>query len=483
MSRGTRISPFALLLCVCLFGGTASDVLGQTTQRNTRRLGNVAMPEGTSTKGLWGYESGGKQYCLQTRGSAGMSIVDMTDPSTPTIVATVPGTYRKVQVWQDYAYATTDSGPTAIIDMTTPAAPVIVNTLAAGAHTLRIDQTNGRLYLNRSSSIGIYDLTADPTTPQQLGSWAGGAHDCRPDGDTLYANGFVTGPTKILDVRVASNIVQLGTLPDGNHSSDLYVSPTGQRVLITCDEQAGGHVNLHDVTNPAAPQLLSSYQVGTSTSVHNVEVRGAYAFVAYYQNQLRVLDLTDPTNPLEVGIWDDNPGNAGGTYSDAWEVFPDHDALYMNQMYDSPAGTKGLHALDFFPAFGAPSDGTGGQRPEIWWSYGPPSPGNERFALRLDDALPNTTAYLIIGSSNTIWGASPLPLAMGVVGAPNANLYTSVDILISVTTDAQGQASIALPIPSGVPYTVFYCQWAVKDPGAPNPGGWAFTKGGKLVIY
>jgi hypothetical protein len=217
--------------------------------------------------------------------------------------------------------------------------------------------------------------------------------------------------------------------------------------------------------------------------VHNVEIKGIYAYVAYYQDQLRILDISDPASPVEVAYWDNNRLNTGSTYSDAWEAIPDHDAVYMGQMYDSPTGSKGTYAIDFFPAFGTGSPGGNGLEPGIWWAFGPASPGNDRFSMRLENAAPNSTAWLVVGNSNTQWGPNPLPLGMEVIGAPGALLYVSPDFLFGAATDANGNATLSLPIPDNAPYTDYWVQWLVKDPSAPNQGGWAFSKAGKVTLY
>lgn len=454
----------------------------QTIVNNTNRVGGVELP-GSSTKGLWAYETGGKQYCLQTRGSSGMAIIDMTDTSNPQVVQNISGNFRKVQVWQNYAYATTDQGPTVIVDMTNPETATVAGTMTTGAHTLRVDETNGRLYLNRSSSMRIYDLTADPTNPNLIGTHFVAAHDCRPAGNICYVNGFSLPRTRILDVSNPDVTVLLGEIPEGNHSSDVYYAPDGGTYLLLCDEATGGHVNIYDVTDPTDPQYVSDYQTAdTGASVHNVEIVGNYAYVAYYQDQLRVLDLRDPSNPQEVGVWDNNPNNTGSTYSDAWEAIPFHDAVYVGQMTTTTAAPQGTHAIDFYHGFGSGSVGTDGV-PQPWWSFGPPFPGNTRFALELANARPNATAWLILGASNSSWAGNSLPMTMDVIGAPNASLYVSPDFLTSTTTDAQGNASVPFPVPPGVPYQTIYAQWAVVDPGAPNPGGWAFSRAGELVLY
>ena len=471
----------ASALGLCFLVAAAARSSAQDAADNAYRVGFVDLStSGSSTQGLWSYEADGRFYCLQTRGGAGLAVIDTTDTSNPVSVANVPGSFRKVQVYQNYAYATTDSGPTAIIDLSTPSQATRVASMSIGAHTLRID--GSRLYLNRSGGMFIYDLS-DPESPQLLGTWSGSAHDCRPVGDIVYVNGFQANPTRILNVADPTNIVQLGTLPNGNHASDLYVAPTGQLVLLTCDEQRGGHVKLFDVTTPAAPELLSSYQASPNTSVHNVEVKGAYAYVAYYQDQLRVLDLTDLSDPVEAGTWDNNFNNTGSLFSDAWEAIPDHDAVYMNQMTNTAAGPRGLHVIDFFPGFGTGSDGTGGVIPRTLWSFGPASPGNDRFALRLTRAAPDANAWLLIGRSNQMWAGQSLPMTMESIGAPNATLYVSPDMNIAVTTDGQGNATVSIPVPANYPYTTFYVQWVVRDRGAPNSGGFAFSQAGKIVVW
>ena len=125
----------------------------------------------------------------------------------------------------------------------------------------------------------------------------------------------------------------------------------------------------------------------------------------------------------------------------------------------------------------------GGVVPEIKWSFGPASPGNDRFAIRLANAPANTPVFLLAGLSNTTWGSRALPMTMESIGAANARLYVSPDVNFRTTTDGQGNASISLPVAENFPYTVAYVQWFVKDNGAPNEGGWSFTRAGKIVIW
>ncbi|MGQ9583776.1 MAG: hypothetical protein ACUVXG_00065 [Anaerolineae bacterium] len=62
-----------------------------------------------------------------------------------------------------------------------------------------------------------------------------------------------------------------------------------------------------DVSNPTDPQEVGYYSKGGEA--HDVHVSGDYAYVANGRKGLRVVDISDPTNPQEVGHYD-TPWNA-----------------------------------------------------------------------------------------------------------------------------------------------------------------------------
>jgi hypothetical protein len=459
-----------------------AQLAAQPIINNTRLVGSVPLSTTGWVAGNWGHRTATSRFCLQTRSGQGLAIIDTTNPANPVLVSNVPGNVKEVKSYGNYAYASTDSGPTVIVNLTNPSAPTST-TIAQGTHTLGVD--GDRLYFNRSVSaangIIIYSL-ANPASPQQIGLWSGYAHDSAPKGNICYAFGFVSPPGKILNVANPGSIVQLGTFGSGNHQGDLYVSPSGQKYLYTCDEQTGGIVRVWNVTNPAATVQIGSYVTpgGQNLSVHNIRIKGVYGFVSWYKDGLRVLDFQNPAQPVEVGVYDTNPTNVGGTFSDCWDAYPYHDAIYCDQMTSTTGAASGAYFYDFYPGFGQGSPGTGGQVPTPWWSFGPPSPNNSDFALRLENARPSSVAYLIIGLSKTLWNGLPLPYA--VPGAPGVNLNVSLDGLIPVNVDAQGKARFAFTPPAALYGFKAYCQWLVLDPGAPNPLGIAVSRGGDLIF-
>lgn len=467
----------ALGLAVAL-AGAQSPVI-----RNAEQVGFVDMSAGSGPLGVGGYRVGGKRYALVCRNAGGMDVVDATDPTAPTVVANVPGGFRRVVTHRNYAIATTDNGPTEVIDLTDPVNPARVATIGVGAHSLQVDGT--RLYLCRQArGMLVYDLTT-PTAPVAVGVLARVVHACNPEGNVLYVHGLAEPPTEIFDATNPAQLVSIGGIATGKHSSDLYRAPGGRQILCTCDDFVGGHLQFWDVANPAAPVLVSRYQTDATIAIHDIDVKGAYVYVCYYKDQFRVVDVSDVTNPREVAAWDTNPANVGAAHSDMFQTYPFHDAVYMTQMGPTPLGPKvGLHLIDFFPAFGVGAPGAGNVIPEIRWSFGPPTPGNGEFALRLRDARPGAVALLAIGASRTRWGARSLPTMLGDLGAPNVTLHVSPDALIPTVVDAQGSARVGLPVPIGiVGLQRLYAQWIVLDPGAPNATGLAASAAGELIVY
>ena len=83
----------------------------------------------------------------------------------------------------------------------------------------------------------------------------------------------------------------------------------GRRVSVHGDEDFGAHVRMVDLDGL---DEIGSYQTRPSVSVHNILAEEETAYVAYYQDGLRVLDLSDPTEPVEIAHYQTWPGPESG---------------------------------------------------------------------------------------------------------------------------------------------------------------------------
>jgi hypothetical protein len=119
--------------------------------------------------------------------------------------------------------------------------------------------------------------------------------------------------------------------PEFGAAIDLVAVARGERVLVFVGTTEGLFVV--DATDPANPTLLGSkrYRAGKA-AVEDVEVAGDFAFLALWQKGVRVLDVSDPGDPREVGRID----------VDA----PVYEVHVVNQTLMVAAGPLGLLSYD-----------------------------------------------------------------------------------------------------------------------------------------
>ncbi len=107
--------------------------------------------------------------------------------------------------------------------------------------------------------------------------------------------------------------------------------------------------------------------------------------------------------------------------------------------------------------------------------------GGQTMDLTLSGARPASPAFLSIGASFTSFGTIPLPLDLGVLGAPSCFVWNDSIVTLQTSTNATGNASITLPIPVGTAFTRLYATWFNVDIPA-NSFGLTTSSGGKLLL-
>jgi hypothetical protein len=86
-------------------------------------------------------------------------------------------------------------------------------------------------------------------------------------------------------------------------------------------------------------------------------------------------------------------------------------------------------------------------------------------------------ACLVVGTSRTVWGTTPLPLDLAVYGMPGCRLLASADVSVLLATTS-GAASLNTPVPANPALAGMhlYVQGISFDPAA-NAGGAVFSNG------
>lgn len=278
------------------------------------------------------------------RGSDGLHIVDLADPAAPRDVGHLAARFPEVgEYYNDvklveredgavFALAASNVRGVVVIDVSAPEAPAEVLAFpdppvgaedpTVNVHSIFVEGT--RAYFTVFGGIEIYEV-ADPAAPVYLGGYwlpdldtAGGfVHDLYVEDGVAYLDYWDRGLVVIDTATDPANPTQIGVFDDYDRRtshSNWVTSAGGRRVSVHGDEDFDAHLRVIDVDPASATafQEIGAYQTRPEVSIHNIMARGEQALVTYYQDGLRVLDLSDPTAPVETAHFATWPGPEPG---------------------------------------------------------------------------------------------------------------------------------------------------------------------------
>ena len=113
-----------------------------------------------------------------------------------------------------------------------------------------------------------------------------------------------------------------------------------------------------------------------------------------------------------------------------------------------------------------------------------PALNSSNYQVHLSGAEPGQSAFLTLGVSNQMWGTLPLPVDLGIIGAPGCSVLASREISIGAATNGSGAASSTLPIPDepALLGQTLFAQWTSLAPNSPNTLKLAFSDGMEILI-
>ena len=298
----------------------------------------------------WGYTSpSGREYALMGH-SSGTTVVEVTNPGNPTILASIAGPnslWRDIKTYQSYAYSVSEGGGgIQVIDLSDVDNGVVTELASVttggtlSSHNVAIDVDSGYLYRCGGGSNGLrFYRLQNPESPVFEGSWGNDyVHDAQVV--RMLAGPFAqreiaflctgNGPVSfdILDVTVKTNIITLGQLiyPGGAYSHQGWLSPDQQTFYLgdELDEGPGVPtktfvVDVSDLTNPT---LLLEYTNGNPAIGHNIYTVGDTIFEANYRSGMRIMVATTPLDVEEVGFFDTYPDDDNASFNGLWSLYP-----------------------------------------------------------------------------------------------------------------------------------------------------------------
>lgn len=350
----------SIIVALLLVSGATAQVQGPQSY-NTALFGTLnPAPSGgfRAYSALTGYAApDGREYAL-LGGYTGTHIIDVTE-SPVRQVAFIPGPqngWREMKTYGTHAYIVSEGGAgLQIVDLSRlPASATLVNSDTSRFHTAHtITQHGSYLYVNGTGfSAGanggtmIFDLSRDPVHPELIGTWTlRYVHDCTVRNDTMYAAAINNGMLDIVYLgatqtspRLVASIEYPGA---GTHNADL--TPDGSYVMTT-DEVGSTPKTLKvwDVRDMDNITKVKDWTPAPGEIIHNVHSKGAIAFISWYTAGTRIVDMSDPLNPAELGFYDTYEG-ASSDYAGNWEVYP---YLPSGKILASDMST-GLHVFTF----------------------------------------------------------------------------------------------------------------------------------------
>ena len=300
----------------------------------------------------WAFVQNGREYGV-LGSTEGAHIFELTEQDSLRFVDFVPGRFQSAQAitreykhYQNYLYATCDEGPSSLQIMDLSYLPDSVHLVAdlqdqnfGKSHNVFIDSVNALLYLTlvnpivNGNELGIIPMRvyslANPILPTLL--WEGPTdipevHDLYVKNNRAILNCGFDG-LRTYDFSNPSNPVYVNNLtfyPQQGYNHQGWLSPD-ESTYVFADETAGLDIKKCRVL--ANGQLQVQQFFGTENSPypktpHNIQITNEFAFVAYYNDGLRIFDLRK-NPPTEIGVFDtyiDNAISNGFSMWGAWGI-------------------------------------------------------------------------------------------------------------------------------------------------------------------
>ncbi len=338
---------------------------------------SLGAGRGAMVNDVWGWTDPdtGREYAVVGR-SEGTSFVDVTDPANPVYLGQLPKTegsrgnaWRDVKVLRNHALVVADNAGQhgmQVFDMTRlrdvdPADPPVFEadalyTEIGSSHNLAVNEETGFAYTMANSaggqgcaSLHIVDLR-DPKNPTFAGCYndlsvglgaAGQTHDAQcvsyrgPDSEFQGREicfAFSESAVSIGDVTDKESPVVVGkaVMPNTAYIHQGWLTED-QRFLYVNDEldemnglTDGTRTMIWDVQDLSDPVLAGVYVADNNATDHNLYVAGNLMYQSNYAAGLRVLDVSDPENPVEVAWFDTAPyaDEVPGFFDGSWSNYP-----------------------------------------------------------------------------------------------------------------------------------------------------------------
>jgi choice-of-anchor B domain-containing protein len=349
MDMNVKLTLFGLccFININVFAQTSKNVLFLDRWHQDTLVTNSSQ---VRYSGCWGFTFGDQEYAA-IGSTEGTHFFEITTNNKLRSIGSIEGRFnssqvihRELKTYKQYAYAICDEGNSSlqIIDLQyLPDSVVKVADIQderfGKVHNLFIDTSNALLYAclvtpivngQPQSLIPLRVFSIEnPLDPQLL--WEGPqdiyeVHDCYVRNNIAFLNCGQEG-MRIYDFSLPSNPINLNNIPfyqDQGYNHQGWLSPSG-KTYVFADETTGKRVK-KCTYNSENHQLSIDVLFGTENYAdavpHNIVCTDNWAFVAYYNEGLRIYDIRNA--PREIAFYDTYNQSSFFNMNGAWGVFP-----------------------------------------------------------------------------------------------------------------------------------------------------------------
>ena len=326
--------------------------------------GGLSDAAAIATNDIWGWSDPNSDREFALVGTiGGTSFVEITDAENPVVVGflethTPAQVWRDIKVYENHAFIVADAAGAHgmqvfdLTQLTTAQAPVLFEETAHysginSAHNIVINEETGFAYLVGGSGGGqtcggglhIVNIQ-DPVDPQFVGcSNTGYTHDAQcvvyNGPDTAHQGREICVESSVKDVVITdvtdkdnTFIIGTGTYPQVEYVHQGWFTEDHRYFFQNDELDEGRRGNntktiVWDMIDLDDPVVLDEYLALTEVIDHNLYIKGDYMYQSNYFAGLRIIDVSDPNNLVEVAYFDTVPGSNATSFGDgSWSNYP-----------------------------------------------------------------------------------------------------------------------------------------------------------------
>ncbi len=345
----------------------------------------VASPGGLNLQysGCWGLVANGREFAV-LGGAHHLLFFDVTEPTQPELVGKFAGTattiWREIKSYKNRVYAVSDNTNEGLMIFDLSQAPATItrsywsNEFFNKSHSITLDTTSGRIYLNgtdvASQGLLVLDISQNPDQPTLLANvdltqYGGYIHDSYVRNDTIYASSGYEG-YYVIDMKDLNNPVLIANTATGGYNHNSWLNRAGTYAYYTEEVPDGQSIKIVNLQNLAMNEIevVGSFldaltpNGGSILPVpHNVYIKDNLLFDSQYEDGLLVYDISLPTQPVLVAHYDTHPENTVyNRYYGNWGNYPwlpsgtiiagdMQNGLFLTKL-DLPVGTHSVGDLE-----------------------------------------------------------------------------------------------------------------------------------------